>query len=185
MSGKQFCFLVINLQAQQFKMSSIEIKEIFSTQLADYKNFLAAGLEHDADTLLITARDNWNAPFPTKDSNDSFTLGAYADQVLAGVASFARDGADREKLRHKGMLFTMYVKKEFRGQGIAGQLLGAIIERVKAIPGIEQVNLVVLSDNVHAKKLYAKFGFEKYGTELHSSKWKDAYSDEDLMVLRL
>lgn len=83
------------------------------------------------------------------------------------------------------MLFTMYVSKEFRGQGIAGQLLGEIIERVKAIPGIEQINLVVLSDNVNAKKLYAKFGFEKFGTELHSSKWKDAYSDEDLMVLRL
>ncbi len=166
-------------------MNSIEIKEIFSTQLAEYKNFLAAGLEHDADTLLITARDNRSAPFPTKDSNESFTLGAYAGQLLAGVASFARDGADREKLRHKGMLFTMYVSKDFRGRGIARQLLGEIIERVKAIPGIEQINLVVLSDNVHAKKLYAKFGFEKYGTELNSIKWKDEYFDEDLMVLRL
>ena len=147
--------------------------------------FLAIGLQSDEETLLITPRDNLNAPFPTKDRTDSFTLGAYAKNVLAGVASFARDGEDREKLRHKGILFTMYVSKEFRGHGIARQLLEEIIKRAKTIPGIEQINLIVLTGNLRAKQLYEKFGFEKYGTEQNSIKWNGNYFAEDQMVLRL
>ncbi len=166
-------------------MSSIEIKEIFSTEIEQYKMFLTAALKSDEESLLITHKDNKDALFPTKDRNDSFTLGAYAENVLAGIVSFARDGEDREKLRHKGIISTMYVSKEFRGHGIARRLLEELIKRVKAIPGIEQINLIVISSNSTAKQLYEKFGFEKFGTELNSIKWEGKYFSEDLMVLRL
>ena len=165
-------------------MSRIEIKEIFSKQIKEYKMFLAIGLQNE-ESLIITATENLNAPFPTRDRNDSFTLGAYADNVLAGVVSFVRDGEDREKLRHKGILSTMYVSKEFRGHGIAGALLEELIKRVRAVPGIEQINLIVIADNSRAKQLYEKFGFERYGTEYNSIKWGNKYFVEDQMVLRL
>ena len=166
-------------------MSTIEIKEILSPDFELYKMFLNAALESDKENLLITYKDNKNAEFPTKDRNDSFTLGAYSDNVLAGVVSFARDGEDREKLRHKGIISTMYVTKEFRGYGIAKRLLEELIKRVISIPDIEQINLIVISDNTTAKRLYEKFGFQKYGTELNSIKWEGKYLSEDLMVLRL
>jgi ribosomal protein S18 acetylase RimI-like enzyme len=165
-------------------MNSIKIIEIVSHQLEEYKMFLDRALQHDEESLLITPQDNLHAAFPTKDRNDSFTLGAYADNILAGVASFVRDGEGREKLRHKGLPSTMYVAKEFRGLGIARQLLEEIITRIKTIPEIEQINLIVLTDNVKAKKLYETFGFEKYGTEQHSIKWKGKYFVEDQMALR-
>jgi len=79
----------------------------------------------------------------------------------------------------------MYVSKEFRGQGIARDLLQEVIKRVKAIPGIEQINLVVIATNLRAKQLYEKFGFENFGTERNSIKWGNRYFDEDQMVLRL
>ncbi len=167
------------------KIDSIEIKEILSTQIEQYKMFLNIALQNDAETLLITPGDNLSAPFPTKDRNDNFTLGAYENNILVGVASFVRDGEDREKLRHKGILSTMYVSKEFRGYGIARKLLEEIIKRVRAISDIEQINLIVLSDNLNAKHLYEKFGFRKYGTELNSIKWEGKYFAEDQMVLRL
>src|SRR5712672_386872 len=110
-------------------MNGVEIKEISFAQIEQYRMFIAAGLQSDEESLLITPKDNANTPFPTKDSDDSFTLGAYVENVLAGVASFARDGEDREKLRHKGMLSTMYVLKEFRGLGIARELLEELIKR--------------------------------------------------------
>lgn len=166
-------------------MNCIEIKEIFSAQIEEYKTLLAEGLQHGEETLLITAEENSLAAFPTKDSADSFTLGAYSNHVLAGVASFIRDGEDRTKLKHKGILSTMYVSNAFRGLGIARQLLEAIIQRVKMNTGIEQINLIVLSDNERAKQLYQKFGFKKYGTELRSIKWNGNYYDEDQMVLFL
>ncbi len=166
-------------------MDSIEIKEILSTQIEQYKMFLATELQNDEESLLITPKDNLNASFPTKDRNDNFTLGAYSKNILVGIASFVRDGEDREKLRHKGLLSTMYVSKEFRGYGIARQLLEEIINRVKTISEIEQINLIVLTDNLKAKKFYEKFGFEKYGTEQNSIKWKGKYFAEDQMVLGL
>jgi ribosomal protein S18 acetylase RimI-like enzyme len=166
-------------------MNRIEIKEILSTQIEQYKIFLAAGLENDEESLLITPKENSNAPFPTTDRNDSFTLGAYVENGLAGVVSFIRDGKDREKLQHKGILSTMYVSNEFRGLGIARELLEELIKRVKAIPDIEQINLIVISDNLRAKHLYLKFGFERYGTEQNSIKWGNKYLAEDQMVLRL
>jgi ribosomal protein S18 acetylase RimI-like enzyme len=166
-------------------MNGIQIKEIRSQEIESYKMFLANALQNDEESLLVTHKDNANAPFPTKDRNDSFTLGAYSENVLAGVVSFARDGEDREKLRHKGLMFTMYVLKEFRGRGIAQELLECLITRVKTIPDIEQINLIVISSNARARHLYEKIGFKKYGTELNSIKWKNKYFSEDLMVLPL
>lgn len=162
----------------------IEIKEIFSKQIEQYKTFLAIGLQNDKDFLLITPEENSNAPFPTKDKIDSFTLGAYVENDLAGVVSFIRDGVEREKLRHKGILSTMYVSNNFRGQGIARKLLEELIKKVKAIHGIEQINLIVISNNLKAKQLYEKFGFETYGTEQNSIKFGNKYFSEDQMVLR-
>jgi ribosomal protein S18 acetylase RimI-like enzyme len=164
-------------------MEGTEIREILSTQLEEYRMFLAAGLRESDETLLITSEENARASFPTKDRPDSFTLGAYVNATLAGVASFIRDGEDREKLRHKGILSTMYVSTEFRGRGVARKLLEEIIRRVKALPDIEQINLIVISDNLKAKQLYQKLGFEKFGTELNSIKWKGKYVAEDQKVL--
>ena len=166
-------------------MKNIIIKEILSGEIAQYKMFLAAALQSDEESLLITLNENSNAPFPTKDRNDSFTLGAYVENTLAGVVSFIRDGEDREKLRHKGIVSTMYVSKEFRGHGIARELLEELIKRVKTISGIEQIKLIVIASNSKAKQLYEKIGFEKFGTEQNSIKWRGKYFSEDQMVLRL
>ncbi len=169
---------------QNPNMHPIIIKEILSAAHAEYKLFLAAALECDKENLLITPKDNEESFFPTKDREDSFTLGAYAENELVGVVSFSRDGDTREKLRHKGHIATMYVSIKFRGHGIAKSLLEEVVKRVKTIAGIEQINLIVLSTNTVAQKVYTTFGFVKYGTELHSIKWEGEYFSEDLMVLR-
>ncbi|WP_341908018.1 GNAT family N-acetyltransferase [Fluviicola taffensis] len=166
-------------------MNDIEITEIKSDQIERYKKFLTFGLINDEENFRITPNDDLNASFPTKNTLDSFSLGAYSDNELAGVVSFTRDGGDREKLRHKGILFRMYVSKDFRGQGIAKKLIEKLIERVKQISDIEQINLTVISNNDNAKKLYEKFGFVTFGSESNAIKWKGKYFTEDQMTLRL
>ena len=166
-------------------MNDIEIIEIKSDQAEHYKKFLTFGLINDEENFRITPNDDSNASFPTKDTLDSFSLGAYSDNELAGIVSFTRDGGDREKLRHKGILFRMYVSKDFRGQGIAKRLIEKLIERVKQISDIEQINLTVISNNDNAKKLYGKFGFVTFGSEINAIKWKGKYFTEDQMTLKL
>lgn len=166
-------------------MNNLKILEITSARIIEYKNFLTIGLLNDEENFRITPTDDLNAPFPTKDKNDSFTLGAYTGNLLAGIVSFDRDGSDTEKLRHKGVLFRMYVSKEFRGKGLAKKLIEELINRVRKIDTIEQINLTVIANNTNAKTLYEKFGFTTFGSEQNAIKWKGKYFTEDQMVLQL
>jgi ribosomal protein S18 acetylase RimI-like enzyme len=166
-------------------MENINILEIKSDQLKIYKEFLRTGLINDEENFRISPDDDLHAPFPTLDQEDSFTLGAYVENSLAGVVSFTRDGADREKLKHKGTLFRMYVSERYRGMGIAQKLIKALIRKVERIKDVEQINLTVISTNTTAKLLYEKHGFVTFASEQHAIKWKNKYFTEDQMVLRL
>lgn len=166
-------------------MDNLQILEISSSQLASYKTFLNIGLLDDEEHFRITPTDDLNASFPTKNKIDSFTLGAYVGNLLTGIVSFERDGSNREKLRHKGILFRMYVSKEFRGKGIAKKLIEELIDRVRKLDDIEQINLTVIANNANAKQLYEKFGFKVFGSEENAIKWKDKYFTEEQMVLRM
>jgi RimJ/RimL family protein N-acetyltransferase len=163
----------------------IEVVEIKSWQRKDYKEFFLNGLLNDEDNFRIATEDENNAPFPTKDRDDSFTLSAYLDNCLAGVVSFTRDGTDRIKLRHKGILFRMYVSPVFRGKGIGKVLVKAVIERVRTNTNIEQINLTVIASNSTAKKLYEQVHFVTFSSERNAIKWKGKYFTEDQMVLFL
>src|SRR4051812_4299648 len=114
------------------------ISEIPSSHALLYKSFFLQGLIEDVDNFRISPHDEMESSFPTQDRADSFTLGAFVDKEWAGVVSFERDGATREKLRHKGTLFRMLVAYEFRGQGIGRQLIHAVIDRTKRHTDIEQ-----------------------------------------------
>jgi ribosomal protein S18 acetylase RimI-like enzyme len=163
----------------------ISFREIKSNQLKEYKDFLGVGLLNDEDNFRITPLDDLNKAFPTRDADDSFTIGAYDKNELAGILSFARDGADIQKLRHKAVLFRMYVSPGFRGQGIAKRLTQLVIEKALLLNDLEQINLTVIANNEKAKILYENFGFVSYGREQKAIKWKDKYFDEESMSLRL
>lgn len=166
-------------------MAEVCIGEIRSSDKDAYKRFLHIGLEQDEEHFRITPTDDLNAPFPTRDAEDSFTLGAWDGDALAGVVSFERDGKNREKLRHKGVLFRMYVAKEYRGQRIAPKLIEALLAKVRTLSDIEQITLTVIATNARAKTLYEKFGFQTFGSEERAIKWKNKYFTEDQMVLHL
>jgi ribosomal protein S18 acetylase RimI-like enzyme len=163
----------------------IHIAEIKSDQIAKYKEFITVGLLNDGENFRISPNDDINAPFPTQDRDDSFTLGSFVNNTLVGVVSFERDGGNREKLRHKGILFRMYVAPEFRGQGVAKTFIEELLIRIRKISDIEQVNLVVAAHNETAKNLYRNFGFVSFSSEKYAIKWQGKYFTEEQMVLTI
>lgn len=167
------------------KMPEIEISEIHANLLTKYKAFMREGFIKDEENFGITPADDAHASFPTESTEDSFTLAAYSGDNLAGVVSFSRAGKDREKLRHKGELFRMYVHRKYRGKGISNLLIEHLLERVRQLKDIEQINLFVIAENTLAKRVYEKYGFKTYGIEPCSIKWKDKYFAKELMVLML
>lgn len=104
---------------------------------------------------------------------------------MIGVVSFKREGENRIRLRHKGILFKLYVDTKYRQIGIAKKLIREVINRAKQVKDIEQINLTVIPTNDHAKVIYEKFGFKTYALEEKAIKWEGRYFNEDQMKLIL
>lgn len=112
------------------------------------------------------------------------TLGAFDGEALVGMVTFLRESGLKDQ--HKGAIIGMYVAPEARGRGVGRALLLAAIDRARAMPGLEQIQLGVVTRNTAARALYLSLGFVVYGTEPHALKLPDGdYLDEDMMVLWL
>ncbi|MEP1032795.1 GNAT family N-acetyltransferase [Ekhidna sp.] len=165
-------------------MSEITINEIPPSFESQYKKLVHQALIDDHECFRISPNDDLDIPFLTSE-NDCITLGAFEEDELIGVATFKREGSNREKLRHKGLLSRMIVSTNHRGKGIGKQLISEIIRRAREIEDIEQINLTVIPTNEKAKSLYEQFGFKTFASEPNAIKWKGRYFTEDQMVLLL
>lgn len=114
---------------------------------------------------------------------ERFTLGAFVEGALTGNVTFGRE--QYAKVQHKGYIVGMFVAPEHRGQGLGRALMEAAIARARALPGLEQITLAVVTTNEAARALYSSLGFASYGLERHALKQDGRYYDEDLMVVWL
>ena len=119
----------------------------------------------------------------TADAPHDFVLGMFADGALVGMVGFRRErGA---KMRHKGSVWGMYVAAEAQGRGYGRTLMEGALRRARDMPGLEQVNLAVVSGNAAARRLYLSLGFEPYGLEKRAALVNGVYLDDEYMALRL
>ena len=112
-----------------------------------------------------------------------FTLGAFHQDSLIGMATFIRETGIKD--RHKGRIYGVYVSPSVRGQGVGKTLLAALIERATQDPSLEQILLAVASTQTAARNLYQASGFEPWGTEPNALKVGSTYIDEHHLILRL
>ena len=116
-------------------------------------------------------------------SDHDFTLGAFEDAALVGMAGCHREAA--VKHRHVAYIWGMYVQPERQRRGLGRALLVAAIERARTWPELEQLWLDVVTVNPGARALYASCGFTSMGIKRRSLKVGDRYYDEELMGLDL
>ena len=109
-------------------------------------------------------------------------LGAFAPNLIATVGCDRKEGL---KLRHKAMIWGMYVMPEWRGRALGRALLMAAIARAREVAGLEQLLLQLGIANAAAAALYKSLGFAAYGMEPRGLKIGDRYCDEYLMMLEL
>ena len=74
----------------------------------------------------------------------------------------------------------MYVRQSARGRGVGQALIEALL--AVATGEVEQVNLAVAENNIAARKLYERCGFDTYGLEKRSLKYCERYFNDVLMV---
>lgn len=90
-----------------------------------------------------------NICYVYEENND---IVAYIDGLIVNDGT---DVSDTFKIN------ALFVKEEYRGKGIATDLMNKIIEDVDQ-RNITNIEIGVLSNNVKAKKLYEKFNFKTY-----------------------
>jgi RimJ/RimL family protein N-acetyltransferase len=161
----------------------IDLRRLHPQDAASYRDIRLEGLAESPHAFSSTLESEQDQPldrFTARLAND-FVLGAFRGPRLAGIAGFYIQ--PKPKHTHKGMLWGMYVRPEARGSGIGRLLVEAIIGRARR--HVELLQLFVVSDNLAARRLYARLGFVEYGVERHATKYRGQYHDDVLMALPL
>jgi len=166
----------------------MEIRQLNSNDAEAYFSIRLEGLKKNPEAFATSyeeeksqSADKYKTRF--EKTQDSFTYGAYEGSELVGVITLVRE--QLTKLEHRANIVAMYVKPEKRGNGIGKALMERAIEKAKNLSGVEQLYLMVVTENHPARKLYQTMGFEIYGTERRALKYGDTYYDEERMVLFL
>lgn len=110
-------------------------------------------------------------------SDNDRIVGVFDDDILIGIGGIARDV--RVKLRHKALLFGMYVAPEAAGRGIGLAIVEALITEARGF--VSSLHLTLMADNDRAHALYARCGFTVYGREPQSVMQPGGPGDELLM----
>jgi ribosomal protein S18 acetylase RimI-like enzyme len=109
----------------------------------------------------------------------SVLFGAFHGGILSG--STGVHVHETLKQRHKAQLWGMYVAPSVRRHGVGASLLRTAIDHAKTRVAVLQ--LVVNLDNVAARALYRRFGFEVYGIERRGLRVDGVDYDDELMAM--
>ncbi len=107
-------------------------------------------------------------------------MGGFDGEALLGVGGLTR--YEGVKLRHRALLWGMYVHESARGRGLADAIVEALVAEAR-VSEIEQVVLTIIAGNQRAIRLYERWGCRQYGLEPRAVKVGREYLDEILMVL--
>lgn len=170
-------------------LTCIEIRLLTDRDAAAYWHLRLEALEREPQSFGEAAEEHRQTSVElaaerlAANPGDNFVFGAFQQRQLVGMAGFFRYPI--AKARHKGRIWGVYVGASCRGQGIGRALLAALLERIKACPGVEQVSLTVVTGQEAARNLYCSLGFKPYGLEPRGLKVGDRYLDNEYMVLKL
>jgi RimJ/RimL family protein N-acetyltransferase len=135
-------------------------------------------------TLAEPDEVDWTDQTKRQDILASLNNPGYLDLVadaggkIVGFLEF--ENGHRRRTQHSGM-FSIFVRKGWREQGIGTALIGALLEWATDSPIIEKVTLAVFSTNVRAFAVYQKMGFHVEGRCPRDMKVGDEYIDSILM----
>lgn len=159
----------------------MKIKKLRQEDWKIWKQFRLEALKNSPESFGSSYEEELN--WPDSDFQNSLIkndiFGAFLDNSLASCAGFYSLNSDKTK--HRGVMWGMYTRPEYRGKGLASALIKEIINHAKL--RVTQLHLTCVTSNLDAIALYQKQGFKIYGTEPRALKIGDAFYDEHLMIL--
>lgn len=134
---------------------------------------------HESFLQLDLTSENIDALFHPNYQDRVVLFGAFDNEVLVGFIHL--NYTLQLTKRHKAMIECLYVIPQYRNEGIAQQLLEALIHYAKE-NGIENILLSVASNNIAAKIFYNNFGFEFLALEEKARKIDNHYIEDHWLI---
>jgi GNAT superfamily N-acetyltransferase len=145
------------------------LREIRAEAIQDHPRSFASPEEDEGGEAMLAAYRHWLS---------GMILGAFEFGSLVGVAGFYVS-PDRRS-RHRGHIYTVYVREKSRGKGIGDRLIKDLLVHAETL--VEQVHLAVVSTATAAIKTDKRNGFEIYGTDPCAVRVDDVMHDKYLMI---
>jgi GNAT superfamily N-acetyltransferase len=148
-----------------------EIRPLGATDAAAYQAVRLRGLRESPEAFgstydeeVASSLDTVAARIePASAPNGRVVLGAFADDALVGIAGCYQQS--KAKMRHKAVIWGMYVAPEARGHRVGRRLLERAIAEARTWPDVERVTITVVERVRAARDLYLSVGFELFGRE--------------------
>ncbi|HAT2049070.1 TPA: GNAT family N-acetyltransferase [Legionella pneumophila] len=161
----------------------MKIRQLCDADWNLWKDIRLSALKHSPESFGSSYDEElqWaDADFQSVLSN-GYVLGAFVGDLLVSCAGFYI--LNSLKSKHRGVLWGMYTRPEYRGKRIATTLIQAMIQHAKTY--VTQLHLTCVTSNHTARAFYENQGFRIYGTEPKALKINNIFYDEYLMVLDL
>lgn len=114
--------------------------------------------------------------------SDNIVIGAHTPSLeLSGIIAVER--MQSTKQCHKGVVWGVFIRPEFRGCGLGDMLLNMLFAQCEGV--IQELRLTIAETNEAARRLYLKAGFSNYGFEKRSLKIDNFYVAEHHMMRQL
>ncbi|MEO8513009.1 MAG: GNAT family protein [Ignavibacteria bacterium] len=113
-----------------------------------------------------------------KEAEGKIYLVAEVKNEITGFISF--DNWDTRRTSHTG-LFSIFIKKKWRGKGIGKILINGMLKWGESNPVNKKISLAVFSTNKNAIALYKKLGFKPEGRCMRDMIIEGKYVDSILM----
>ena len=182
-------------QAKEFTLKNGLKVVIKSPEVSDAPKLLESIIKTSATTDYITSLPEDYQKYlddmskeeafikAANDNPNNYCLAVYVDGNIVGNCFITF--YSNIKTRHRGTVGIAIIK-EYRSMGIGSILFDEMINIARNREGVEQLELDVIKDNVHAKRLYTSKGFVKTGDIPRELKLTDGtYLDAEKMVLYL
>jgi len=161
----------------------MEIKKLGPENWAQWKTFRLGALKDTPEAFgasydeeINNSEQKWREFLRKND-----VLGAFDDAKLVATAGFSQ--LIMTKMKHRGILFSVYTTPNHRKKGLSRSLTKKVIEHATSI--VEQLHLNCVTIYLAALAFYESLGFETYGTEPNALYVNGIYYDQYLMVKRL
>ncbi|STX88286.1 GNAT family N-acetyltransferase [Legionella feeleii] len=161
----------------------MEIRRLTKADWRLWRSIRLSALKDSPDSFCSTFEEEvkWKRSDFQRLLINNHLIGIFIDEVLASCAGLYLSNSPRQN--HRGIVWGIYTRPEYRMRGLATLLLQTLISQAKR--KVVQLHLTCIVNNKAAVSFYQKLGFKIYGTEPRAMKIDDVFFDAHLMVLEL